>query len=297
MPDYEKVEDLARSQIGFREGYSDGHWNNIEPFAAQVPGLAWANGQPWCAVYVCWAFFRAFLAAAAAVLAGFPTAAVRTLYDAAVAAGRFTEWPTRGAAVIYGRNADSHTGICVGWDDRFAYVVEGNTNDDGSSEGNGVYLKTRLRRDSYLKGYSVPIFPDGIVSSLDPAFDTGDPVTPPPAPAAPASGDTRPHVWIRHLLASINIDSPAPDGAPPANGPNTMPVEQALVAEGLLDPRYADGSAGTATFGPGSAYQAWQVRCGFRGHDADGYPGLDSLTRLGAAHGFVVVNDLMGVAA
>lgn len=292
MADYETVEAHAKSQIGFREGYSGGHWNNDTPYANAVPGLGWANWQPWCAIYVCWSFLMAFAAKAAEVLPGFPTAAVRTLYNAAVAAGRFTEWPTRGAVVIYGQNADSHTGICVGWDDRFAYVVEGNTNDTGSSEGNGVYLKTRVRRDPYLKGYSVPFFPDGVVVSLDPAFaSTGTPPT--PAPAGPAPGDTRPHVWIRHLLASINIDSPAPDGAPAANAPNTLPVEQGLVAEGLLAPEYADGSAGTATFGPRSAYQQWQVRCGFRGADADGYPGLDSLTRLGNAHGFVVVNDLV----
>lgn len=62
-------------------------------------------------------------------------------------------------------------------------------------------------------------------------------------------------------------------------------VEQALVKERLLRPRYADGHFGRMTI---RAYSRWQRRCGFRGHDADGLPGWTSLNKLGDKYDFRV---------
>ncbi|OII60597.1 hypothetical protein BJP40_09560 [Streptomyces sp. CC53] len=92
---------------------------------------------------------------------------------------------------------------------------------------------------------------------------------------------TRPVVDLSRLAAAARQD-------PPATGtrvsyPGVRGVEDALVAEGLLDRRYADGHFGTATV---RAYAAWQRRCGYTGAAADGVPGRDSLTRLGRARGF-----------
>ena len=47
-----------------------------------------------------------------------------------------------------------------------------------------------------------------------------------------------------------------------------------------------DGSFGTATV---TAYAAFQRGLGFTGADADGVPGLVSLTKLGRRHAFRVV--------
>jgi hypothetical protein len=63
-------------------------------------------------------------------------------------------------------------------------------------------------------------------------------------------------------------------------------VEWALLQEGLLPKKYAsDGSFGTTTI---RAYAKWQRRLGYRGNDADGIPGLQSLTKLGRKYGFDV---------
>lgn len=63
-------------------------------------------------------------------------------------------------------------------------------------------------------------------------------------------------------------------------------VENALAAEGYLPPRWkSDGSFGSMTL---TAYVKWQRHLGYRGNDADGIPGLKSLTALGNAHGFGV---------
>ncbi|MER5932574.1 peptidoglycan-binding protein LysM [Streptomyces sp. NPDC002054] len=96
---------------------------------------------------------------------------------------------------------------------------------------------------------------------------------------------TKPKVSVAHLVAAAKKDGPAPDGH------TTYPtevriVESALVAEGLLERRYADGSFGTKTV---SAYAAWQrSKAGgsYVGNAADGIPGIASLRRLGARHGF-----------
>lgn len=62
-------------------------------------------------------------------------------------------------------------------------------------------------------------------------------------------------------------------------------VELALSAEGLLDWKWVDGSFGIETI---AAYSALQTRYGYTGQMADGIPGVESLTRLGRAHGFTV---------
>jgi hypothetical protein len=64
-------------------------------------------------------------------------------------------------------------------------------------------------------------------------------------------------------------------------------IEAALVKEGLLGKKYAgDGSFGTTTK---DAYAKWQRRLGYSGTAADGIPGMTSLKKLGAKHGFDVV--------
>ncbi|WP_236245076.1 peptidoglycan-binding protein [Streptomyces sp. CC210A] len=95
----------------------------------------------------------------------------------------------------------------------------------------------------------------------------------------------RPVVDLSRLVAAARQDPPS-SGTRVSYG-GVRVVEDALVAEGLLDRRYADGHFGTATV---RAYAAWQRRCGYTGAAADGVPGRDSLTRLGRARGFDVTS-------
>lgn len=108
------------------------------------------------------------------------------------------------------------------------------------------------------------------------------PVPKPPAkpPATPAA---KPVVDLSKLQAAAKVDPPK--RGTPISYYGTKTVEQALVAEGLLARSLADGHFGTATR---TAYAAWQRRCGYKGKDADGLPGKDSLSKLGARRGFTV---------
>lgn len=159
---------VAQSQVGVHEGRKNGHWDNDQKYSAEVPGLAWSNFQPWCCTFVSWVAFKAgagdlYPRTASCDLAG---AWFKTK-------GRWSEYPAVGAQVFYGTARDlNHTGIVVAFDADAITTVEGNTNLNGSPEGDGVYVKTRLRRSANVVGYGYPAFPGGIVSA-DPAWVTG----------------------------------------------------------------------------------------------------------------------------
>lgn len=171
----EKIIGLAKAEVGYHEGRSGGHWNNREKYAAQVPGLAWVSttGGPWCAVFVSW------LALKAGVASLFPCTAST---DAGAAwfkqRKQWSEYPAVPAQVFFGTNGDMyHTGIVYDYDDTYVYTVEGNTNTNGSAEGDGVYLKQHLRRDPHVQGYG---YPKGIITkSADPKWKPASPARPP----------------------------------------------------------------------------------------------------------------------
>lgn len=97
-----------------------------------------------------------------------------------------------------------------------------------------------------------------------------------------------PTVSLSRLRAAARTD-PGRTGTPVSYA-GVVTVEAALVDTGCLDRRYSDGHWGTKT-GPG--YAKWQRSDeggGYRGDDADGLPGRDSLTRLGLRAGFKVVD-------
>lgn len=103
------------------------------------------------------------------------------------------------------------------------------------------------------------------------------PVTPTPS---------TPRVDLSRLITAAKTDPGAKQGhVTYMTGVNL--VEAALVAEKLLAKTYAgDGSYGTTTV---KAYAAWQRHLGYTGTDANGIPGMASLTRLGIRHGFLTV--------
>ncbi|MEU7186440.1 peptidoglycan-binding protein [Streptomyces sp. NPDC045369] len=155
---------VARGEIGTHEGYSGGHWNNIQKYSPAVPGLTWSQGMAWCATFVSWCARQAGAASLFPV-----TAAVATAQNWFASRGRYSAYPAIGAQVIYGRSANSHTGIVVAYNADTITTVEGNTNTSGSAEGDGVYLKVRNRRDAYVHGYGLPQYPEG-VTTADPAL-------------------------------------------------------------------------------------------------------------------------------
>jgi hypothetical protein len=128
---------------------------------------------------------------------------------------------------------------------------------------------------------------------VDPSFDMdvfradvrkqlaagGQPATPTPTPS-------KPRVDLSRLVTAAKTDPGARQGHVTYMAGVNL-VEAALVAEKLLAKAYAgDGSYGSLTR---DAYAKWQRRLGYSGTAADGIPGMTSLKKLGAKHGFDVV--------
>lgn len=94
-----------------------------------------------------------------------------------------------------------------------------------------------------------------------------------------------PRVSLSRLVHAFRNDPHRGQGDGLHRG-DVRPVERALVAEGLLDDRWAgDGTAGTRTV---EAYARLQHRLGYTGDGANGIPGVRSLKWLGERHGFDV---------
>ena len=188
MTTVDKIKALAKAEVGYREGFSNGHHDNREKYAAQVPGLAWVSeeGQPWCAVFNSWLDTKAGLRPGV----DFPsTASCDAAGDWFKKMGRWSAYPAVGAWALFGTPSDlSHTGRVISFDDDYIYTIEGNTNDSGSREGDGVYAKKHGRREARVIGYGYPRFPEGIVSA-DPKWSSQKPI---PAPRPPADPPTPP---------------------------------------------------------------------------------------------------------
>jgi LysM repeat protein len=205
--------------------------------------------------------------------------------------------------------AIDHVGVVTGVsaDYRYVYTIEGNT---------ANVCARRVRTVAEIAGYGRPKYK--AASSTSPSTSSGTTYT-------VKAGDTLGEIADAHrttvkILADLNgIKDPnklaagkklklptgttakkvvslsklikafradPPKAGTPVSYAAVEVVEDALVSEGLLAKRYADGHAGSAT---GSAYALYQQRLGYSGDDADGTPGATSLGRLAKKYGFTVV--------
>ncbi|WP_328310273.1 peptidoglycan-binding protein [Streptomyces sp. NBC_00442] len=254
MGNAQTIINIAKAEVGYHEGRSNGHWTNWQKYSPAVPGLEWSQNQAWCAVFASWVAMKAGLASL------YPrTASCATGVEWFKSRNRWSAYPAVGAQVFYGSGGGTHTGIVYAYDSTYIYTVEGNTNADGSAEGDGVYLKKRERRSSYVYGYGYPAFAEGI-DSADPAWksskDRGD-STPFPGRQAFRLGQSHPAVTV---------------------------LGKRLVAHGF-GRFYSEGPDPRFTEADRKATEAFQRAQGWSGADADGYPGPSTWSRLMAPAG------------
>lgn len=185
-----KIIDLAKKEVGYQEGKSNGSWNNHQKYSPAVPGLEWSQNQAWCATFISWL----------AMMAGLKDFYPRTASTDAGAAWfkslkRWSEYPAVGAQGFLGVNGDMyHTFLVVRYDDNYVYTIEGNTNTSGSSQGDGVYEQKRPRRSSSIAGYGYPNFPEGL-DSADPSYKR---------PAKPPTTKTSRGVHVDKAIDSLS---------------------------------------------------------------------------------------------
>lgn len=275
----QRVLDTARDEVGYQEGFSDGHWDNSQKYSGEVPGLGWSDEQPWCSTFVSWVFQEAGASSLAPVTASCYEG-VEWFKDR----DRFSEYPAVGAVVYFGSGGGSHVGIVTSYTDDVVYTVEGNTNDSGSAEGDGVYRKARPRKSSYVYGYGYPDYPEGIVVA-DPTWRGRPGVTffgreaseddlPPGSgsrPSTPSSGQ-------------VVIDGQV--YGPGAKGSHITALGRMLVAAGCS--AYREGPGPVWTSADQDSMRRYQIKIGDTGSDADGFPGPRQLARLKRDFGWAV---------
>lgn len=139
---------------------------------------------------------------------------------------------------------------------------------------------------------------DMLVKEIESEYATlkGAPSTPPPPPPPapqpvpqprPSMADAPP-ISLKIIAMCAHEDPAKPQGQT-TNSNQVIWVQRALELEGILgvnDPRWGRGAFGSMTV---AAYATWQRRLGYGGSDADGIPGMSSLTKLGIKYGFKVI--------
>lgn len=143
----DKAEQLARGKIGYREGPR----NNETIFGAWF-GM---NFVSWCAIFLSWLSFNSGLTYLGKPWRFASTIAAR---DHAKRNGRWTTTPTVGTFAMMAHTATTgHVGFVIALIRKagvlYVITIEGNTNDQGAREGNGVWL--RARAASSWDGYIV----------------------------------------------------------------------------------------------------------------------------------------------
>lgn len=132
------------SQIGVREATGRNDGKQVEAYLKVVKA---SKGSSWCAAFVAWCFEQCNLKHAASAWSPSWFPANKVIWKQ----GKGRE---PGAGNVFGiwfnnKNRIAHVGFIDEWHGKYAITVEGNTNEAGSREGDGVYRKRRLTRQIY----------------------------------------------------------------------------------------------------------------------------------------------------
>jgi len=141
------VEATYIQEIGVREatGRNDG-----ERVEAYLRAVGFGKGHAWCAAFVSWTFQQCGVKAVKSAWspAWFPSGKVIW------SRGNKQQSVSPAAGDVFGiyfpsRKRIAHVGFVHRWGKKYLETVEGNTNEAGSREGDGVYKKRRLISQIY----------------------------------------------------------------------------------------------------------------------------------------------------
>lgn len=143
-----EVQKIYSAEIGTREltGHNDG--KRVEEYLASC---SLKRGQPWCAAFVTWTFKEAGVKA---IVSGYSPNWFTSKYVIWSKGGKNNRSPGPadvGGLYFANKGRIAHTFFIDQWKDGSSntITVEGNTNEAGSREGDGVYRKRRLKTQLY----------------------------------------------------------------------------------------------------------------------------------------------------
>lgn len=133
-----KLVDLAKSQVGYREGNNNYNKYASDPMITKLYGWNPQN-QPWCCVFVNWCFLTAFGYDVGSKLTYGGTAACSNSAQLFKSAGAWSSFPEVGdQAFFLSGGGINHTGIVVSVEGTSFTTVEGNYSDKVSSVRHNV---------------------------------------------------------------------------------------------------------------------------------------------------------------
>lgn len=142
----EYVAQVYGSQVGIREKTNNNDGREVEMYLASA-GLK--KGNPWCAAFVTWTYKQSGVKA---MVSGYSPA----WFPSSKVIWKNNKGQSPAQADVFGlwfanKGRVAHVGFIDAWKDGdYAVTVEGNTNEGGSREGDGVYRKRRLKRQIYV---------------------------------------------------------------------------------------------------------------------------------------------------
>ena len=144
----QNVVNTYTAEIGVRE--LTGHHDGVRVIQ-YLQAAKLTKGNPWCAAFVCWTYNQVNVHT---VISGYsPTwfPASNTIYTRGSGTNRIPDRADVFGIYFSNKGRIAHVGFIDKWPQKNSYciTVEGNTNEAGSREGDGVYSKRRLKSQIY----------------------------------------------------------------------------------------------------------------------------------------------------
>lgn len=196
MSQREDIIRVAAAEIGYKEGKNNatkyGKWYGMD-------------NNPWCMMFVSWCAAQAGISTAVVPKLAYVPYAVDFYRDRnRYKAKGYT--PKAGDIIFFG--SSSHVGIVEKVQGNTVYTIEGNTSANGnSSNGDGVYRRSRKLSDGWIMGYGVPDYKgddDVEIKNLNiKSTDTGNMI---PVSAVNVNGENYIRLRDMEKIAPIKVD-------------------------------------------------------------------------------------------
>lgn len=144
----QKVVGIYSAEIGVRERTGNNDGEKVEMYLKSC-GLK--KGQPWCAAFVTWTFQQAGVETVISAYSPSWFPAKKVIYTHGSKQNLIPVQADVFGIYFSSKGRIAHVGFIDQWAENssFCITVEGNTNEAGSREGDGVYRKRRLKKQIY----------------------------------------------------------------------------------------------------------------------------------------------------
>jgi hypothetical protein len=142
-----KLKYIYSQEIGIREKSNRNDGSQVENYL-QYTGHS--KGAPWCAAFVSWCLGKAGISNPQTAWSPALLPAKRIIWKNTWQKEKIQPQAGDVFGIWYAsKKRIAHCGFIDVWGDSIVITVEGNTNEAGSREGDGVYRKRRLKRTLY----------------------------------------------------------------------------------------------------------------------------------------------------